>query len=195
MAGERTRGDGEILEELETDINVPWIYRWSRITHYYGDAVRELLIACAILMLVTAPFYSDNIKLELPFIVVGALLLVCVAAFTSPWKQGAIGADVVAAGVGLVIFQTWALWGYESDPLHQFVLRECIAILFLFALYFSTKTLRSMVTNQIGQPDNSGEFVIVPHMTQTQKDEMNWKRQAREALDDLNEHEKMDFND
>jgi len=194
MTSHRTETPGEILEDIQADVNVPWMYQWTKISHYYGDSVRAFLISGAILMLITAPFYTDS-QAELPFIVLGAVVMVAVAALTSPRKRGTISADVLIAGSGFVIYQTWALSKYDSDPMYQFVLREAISILFLFALYFSTKTLRSMLLDQIGHPDEPGEFLGRKPASRTEEERLNWKQQAKEALEELNEHEKVDFND
>jgi|GEM_PF-1077686 len=198
MAMKRTKTEGEVLEELQSsgpDATVPWIYRWTKISHYYGDYVRELLMACAALMLITAPFYANSLPIELPFIVLGAVVMVCVAAFTSPLKWGVISADAVTAGVGLIIYEIWALLKYDIDPPHQFVLRQTIAVFFLFALYFSTKTLRSMIFRTVGRPDTAAlsdedRIEMVPV-----EPPLDWKKQAHEALENLNEHEKRDFTD
>ncbi len=195
---------GEMFEEMEAaDINVPWVYRWSQVSHYYGNVVRQLLVVAAVLLLIGAPFYSDNLATELPFIVIGAIILVCISALTSPAKRSFISADAVASGVGLVIFQFWALQNYQSSTSAQFLLRQIIALIFLFALYFSTKTLRSMILHQVGFPQP--EFTQnklhdfhkdVPRPLTTDEEPMeSWKDQAREALHELNEHEKIDFND
>ena len=194
-----TMTEGEMLEdeiEAPDPVNVPWLYRWTNITHYYGDYVRELLICGAVLMLIAAPFYVDDLNTELPFLVIGTLIIVGVAALTNPRKRGIMSLDAVTAGVAFVLFQIWALRGYQDEPVVNFVLREAIAIVFLFAFYFSTKTLRNMMLNTIGKPDRPDEFLTdeTPN-TRTKDTGTNFKQQARHALDDLNDHEKLDFND
>jgi hypothetical protein len=156
------------LEEIEravedyqdpfTPTYVSWLFQWSGISHYYGDAARQCLLAAAALMAVGAPFYSDDLAIEMPFIVLGTLVLVCIAALTSPWKQTIISAAAIASGVGLVIFEMWAFLGYSESTLIQFVLREAISLTFLFALYFSTKTLRAMITGRMGERDTALDF-------------------------------------
>ncbi len=187
---------------ISDEMNVPWMYRWTRISHYYGDAVRELLIAAAVLMLVCAPFYSDDIQTELPFIVIGTLVLACVAALTSPKRKSIISADAVAAGVGLVIFEMWALLGYSDSTAIQFILRESIAIIFLFALYFSTKTLRAMFSNTIGTVEESEEYMEIerptPHATAPKEKHSHQhsdRNMSKHDLREMNEHEKIDFTD
>ena len=118
----------------------PWLYRLQKIQHYYGDFVRQCFVGAAALMLLAAPFYADDLASILPFAILGAVALVAAAAMTSPWNRTVIMADAVLAGVGLVIFELWALEEYSSAPLLAFVLRQAIAITFMFAFYFSMKT-------------------------------------------------------
>ena len=138
--------DGEYVPE-------PWLYRLPKVSHYYGDSVRQLMLTAAGIMLFAMPWYTDDLSIELPFIIFGVVVLVCVAALTTPRKQSVINADAVASGVGLVIFEWWALYSYGSVSIITFGIREVIAILFFFALYFSTKTLRAMRLHQIGKHD------------------------------------------
>jgi hypothetical protein len=189
----------DAIDELDNTDNVPWMYRWSRVSHYYGDTVRQIFIAAAALMLLAAPFYTDDLAIELPFIVIGTVVLVCVAALTSPRKRAAISADAIAAGVGLVIFEMWALLGYDNGTLLQFALREALAILFLFALYFSTKTLRSMLLDQVGRRDTPSDFSPRPRHPRTPREraqqEAELEAESREILHEVNEHQKFDYTD
>lgn len=177
-----------------TDINVPWIYRWSPISHYYGDTVRQLLVLAASIMLIAAPFYTDNIYVELPFILVGGLVLIAVSAMTNPIRSGIISADVVASGVGLVIFELWALYNFQAHEMVKFVFREVIAITFLLAFYFSTKTLRNMLMGQVGMPEQKSAMELDGENTGERLVPLT-KEEARQALHELNEYEKMEYTD
>lgn len=190
------RDQSEKLEvpSAEDDINVPWVYRWVPINHYYGDTVRQLLIAAAALMLLAAPFYTDNISVELPFIVLGTVVLVAVSAMTSPKKSSMMSADVVVSGVGLVIFEIWAIGGYGIDEFHKFILREALALVFLFALYYSTKTLRSMLMRETGRRDKQPEEQV--SLSAGDKEgNVDLTKVTKEELREINEHEKTEFSD
>lgn len=128
------------------------------IPHYHGDVLRQLLIAAVVLILVTAPFYSNSLKVELPFMVLGALVLASLAAMANPHKPSVFILSVIAAGVGFVIYQMWALNQYAESSWLQFILREIIAIVFLTAFYFSLKTVRSFALHTIGRRRRKGEF-------------------------------------
>lgn len=130
----------------------------TRIPHYYGDVVRQLFIVAAALMLITAPFYASTLKVELPFEIAGALVLIALAALANPHSKLIMMGNAVVAGVGLVIFQTWALYTYSEASWMQFILREVLAVLFLAAFYFSMKTLRAFLLGKVGKHWEAGEF-------------------------------------
>src|SRR3989344_2051869 len=130
----------------------------KQVSHYYGDTVLQIFIATAALMLLTAPFYGDTLRIELPFEIAGALILVALAALANPHNKTSMVANAIAAGVGMVIFETWALYLYQESSWAQFTLREIVAVLFLVAFYFSTQTVRAFVMHQVGKEDEPGEF-------------------------------------
>jgi hypothetical protein len=128
------------------------------VAHYYGDVVRQVLIVTAALMLIAAPFYADNLRVELPFEVAGALILAGIAALISPHNRSAMFGSAIATGVGVVLFETWALYSYGDSSVAQFTLRQIIALSFLTGFYFSVKTVRAFVMQTIGRVGTSREF-------------------------------------
>lgn len=128
------------------------------VSHYYGDIVRQVFVAASAVMLVASPFYADSLKSEIPFYVAGALVLIILAALTNPHNRSVLLADAVAAGVGVAIFEVWALGSYETSTWVEFLLRQGIALLFLVAFYFSMKTVRAFSMHQIGKWAAPGEF-------------------------------------
>lgn len=142
------RNDGP-ADRIDYSAQEPWIYREHPVAHYYGDIVRQLLLFAAAVLLVGAPFYGSDLPSELPFDVLGALVLACLAAFTSPVTRSILWADTIVAGVGMVLFELWALSSYQTTSLLVVSLRQAIALLFLFALYFGGKTLRGLKNNDL----------------------------------------------
>ena len=130
----------------------------AHVAHYYGDAVRQLFVAAAALMLIGAPFYADSLRSELPFEIFGPLILFALAALANPHNKSVFMAGAVASGTGLVIYETWALYTYFESTWLQFILREMIAIVFLTGFYFSMKTVRAFILHTIGKHDEVGEF-------------------------------------
>jgi hypothetical protein len=130
----------------------------ERVAHYYGDAVRQLFIVAAAAMLIGAPFYTDVLRAQLPFIMIGALLAVAIAALANPHNKSVFLAGAVGSGVGLVIYESWALYNYFDSTWLEFILREAIAIVFLAAFYFNMKTVRAFVLHTVGRRQEAGEF-------------------------------------
>lgn len=129
-----------------------------RISHYYGDVSRQLLVAAAATMLIGSPIYGDSLRLQFPFIVTGTLILVAFAALTNPRYMWVSIGSSVASGVGVLAYGMWSMIGYTSENPIAFVLRMAIAIVFLFAFYYSLKTVRSFTLHQIGKRDSVDEF-------------------------------------
>lgn len=128
------------------------------IPHYYGDVVRQVFIAAIVLMVVGAPFYVDVLEDKLPFLIVGALTLAGIAALVNPHKKWVFIAAAAAAGVGFVIYETWALNQYATSSWIEFILREVVAVTFLTGFYFAMKTVRAFVLHKVGKHDEAGEF-------------------------------------
>ncbi|RJR14455.1 hypothetical protein C4585_00155 [Candidatus Parcubacteria bacterium] len=131
---------------------------WPVVPHYYGDVVRQLFVAGAVVMLVGAPLYTETLRFHFPFILLGAILFVALAALTNPHNKTVIIANAIAAGVAVFIYETWAFFDYTSSTWIEFGLREIIALNFIAAFYFSMKTLRAMLLGQIGKREVVGEF-------------------------------------
>jgi hypothetical protein len=130
------------------------------IPHYYGDIVRGLFITIALAILVSSALYSRAISAALLLPIVGSMVLITLAALTNPHSKAIMRLNAVASGVGVVVFEVWALTALSSGTLVGFVLFEATAILFVFAFYFSMKTLRSMLMNLLGKEEISDEPIV-----------------------------------
>lgn len=130
---------------------MPDLVPGPKIAHYYGDYVRQIFMGCAALMLIFSPFLSRELPVILPIEIGGALLIAILGALTSPARQISMLANAVASGVGVVVYELLALNAFYSGAMIAFIQREAIAIAFLFALYFSLKTLRNMMFRILGK--------------------------------------------
>ncbi|MFZ2887254.1 MAG: hypothetical protein WA021_05540, partial [Minisyncoccia bacterium] len=110
-------------------------------------------------MLVFAPFLASTMPMILPFEIGGALIIAILGALTNPKNQLSMLGNAVAAGIGVVIYELLALSLYADGHMLAFLERELLAVAFLFALYFSLKTLRNMMFDKIGKRDTFGEFI------------------------------------
>lgn len=160
------------IHEHETEnwlSRVPHVPYMERIPHYYGDIVRILFIIAAVVVVGGAPLYSDALTQQMPFIIFAAIALVGLAALTSPKSVWSIRLDAVLAGVIAVVYETWALWGYQTGTAPQFVVRQVPALIGMFAFYFALKTLRAMLTGVLGEFAGQDDFPAKPrHATRGQ---------------------------
>ena len=154
----REEESGELSAE-ETYYYLPTMHLGPSLPHYYGDYVRKLFVAAAALMLVLAPFFGGFLPLTLPFEIIGAVVLVAFGALTNPKKQWVVAGDVLLAGTLIIAYEGIALYAYLQNDVLVFFTREALVVIFVFAFYFSMKTLRAMMQHQIGKREPPGEFI------------------------------------
>ncbi|MBI5457195.1 hypothetical protein HY971_00530 [Candidatus Kaiserbacteria bacterium] len=129
-----------------------------KIPHYYGDSVRQLLLGAAALMIISSPLYTNTLRREFPLIVIAALAAAALSAIINPRDRWIPMATALLSGVGLVSYAMWGMFQYENIGPLPFILRMAIAVIFLFAFYFSMKTLRAFMLHQIGKRETIDEF-------------------------------------
>jgi len=152
------------------------------IPHYYGDSVRQLLLGAAALMLIFSPLYSDVLRQQFPFIIIGALLAAAFAALMNPRDKWVVLGSAIVSGTGLVIYAMWGMYGYKNVEPVAFMLRVLVAVIFLFAFYFSMKTLRAFMLRQIGKRETMDEFEddeVKAEQAQLERDEKFQRENGR----------------
>lgn len=121
-------------------------YSYNPPPHYYGDIVRKLFIASAAVMIFFLPFIKDELGWPVFLSVCAVFILGLAAGFTTPRRLDMSFYNVVISLAGLLMFEFEAIVAYGKDN-YSFLLfwgSQLLAILFLFALYFSAKTFRWM---------------------------------------------------
>lgn len=124
------------------------------VPHYWGDASRQFMLAGAALLLLASPLYGENLRAEFPYEVTFALLAVGFAALTSPRERWVAFGDAVICAVGAAMYSIWGISGYSAEDPLAFVLRMAVAVVFLFAFYYSMKTVRAFSLSQVGRYDD-----------------------------------------
>lgn len=115
----------------------------SLVPHYYGDIVRRLFLLSAAIMLFVLPFFLNEIPVPAYISIISILCITLFAASTNPKQLWTEVVDVLVSLCGVFIFAQEAIHAYEFQySTFYFLLNECMSIIFLYALYFSTKTLR-----------------------------------------------------
>jgi hypothetical protein len=122
----------------------------QQLFHYYGDEVRRLFLLGAVVMALTLPFFQDLIHQPLE-VSLGAILIVGIAAGLTNPRQGWVAMmDIVISIVATLVFeynavQNYSLYGSGSG---LFWADQVLALIFLVALYYASKTLRGSWLNR-----------------------------------------------
>lgn len=157
---QRRRGDPHPDIGSDLDLYVPSVLRLNpRIPHYYGDAVRKCFLVSGCVMLFLIPVYSSALPGLLPIAIAGAVVLVFLAALTNPRKSWVMGANALVSGAGVVFCAMIALMAWESGEMIIFFANQILALVFLFSLYYSVKTVRAMMLGTIGRRSTTSDIV------------------------------------
>jgi hypothetical protein len=116
-------------------------------SHYYGDLVRKLFLSGAVIMIISLPFMNPFLQVPLYISILAAITLGIIAGLTNPKQMWAIVLNFCVALVASVIFEYQAVAGYANFSIthRTFWINQILAVNFLVALYFSTKTIRGML--------------------------------------------------
>lgn len=124
------------------------VFRWPK--HYHGDAVRLLFVGIAVLV-----FLTEFIGVRLPFTSAGIisiiLILVISAGITNPVQKWIHIVNMVIAIFGTMLFGNIALarLTVPNASFSQTGTVLVIAILFVVALYFATRTVRGRFVTHV----------------------------------------------
>ena len=121
-----------------------------KVPHYYGDVVRRLFLVAAIIMLVTLPFFNDRLPISSNLSLLIIVVLAIFAGATNPVKIMLAVIDVMVSIIGAAAFEYYAVQFYITFSPGDFLfwINQGLAVIFIFALYFSTKTLRGMLLDR-----------------------------------------------
>ncbi|KND51921.1 MAG: hypothetical protein ABA06_01525 [Parcubacteria bacterium C7867-001] len=113
--------------------------------HYYGDIVRVLMVAAAILVFLME-FVPPGLPYATPIIILSIVALVVAAGVTNPAQLWIHWVNVVLALIGVVAFGSLALDRYHATGASfGLILATGTSVLFLILLYFATRTLRGLM--------------------------------------------------
>lgn len=114
--------------------------------HYYGDMVRALFMIAAIVMLITLPFVKELLPVPLPISILAILFLGIFAAVTNPIQMWTITANVIVSIVAFLVFEYFSIDAFNKFSIESllFWVNQTLSVIFLFAIYYSTKTVRGM---------------------------------------------------
>ena len=116
--------------------------------HYYGDSVRVLFIIGGLIMIVSYPFFASFLKAPLPLSIIGALALAIFAGLMNPKQKWIMALNMIVSVGAFISFEYSAVDAYlnlsPTQNIHVifFWVNQVLSVLFFFAAYLSTKTLR-----------------------------------------------------
>lgn len=115
------------------------------LSHYYGDIVRYLFLGAGLIMVISLPVFDAYIDVPLIISVICIAILGIAAGFTNPKQLVSSVVNFVISVIGFVIFLYTGVYNYQHQIGNdKFVLTTLIlAAIFIFAVYFSMKTLRA----------------------------------------------------
>ena len=114
--------------------------------HYYGDNVRKLFVAGAIVMLVTLPVFEGLTSIPAFYYILGMIILGLVAGFTSPAQRWVVVLNLAISVFAIYFFESEAISAFKNCGTGKwtwyFLTNQLLAIIFLASLYYSAKTER-----------------------------------------------------
>lgn len=147
------------------DGSQPILFHWKEHPHhYYGHIVRRCLFGAAIVMLVSLPFVKDAVPVP-PIVSVSAIIALSLfAGFTNSKQRGMMVVDLIISLAGAIVFSYYSIFSNGTGGL-LFVVNQINAVLFLVALYFSTKTLKNFFVykRRVAYSENGREKEDRPH--------------------------------
>ncbi len=114
--------------------------------HYYGDIVRGLFLAAAIVMLV-AGFTTASLPVSNIVAIMWIITLILIAGLTNPVQRGVQWLNVILSVIGLLIYGGDALNRYHTftSAFTAGLLTTLLTLIFMLSLYFATRTLRAHI--------------------------------------------------
>jgi hypothetical protein len=121
--------------------------RHRQVAHYHGDTVRILFVVAAVVMLIAE---TTGALLPLPMlgIVTFAVILVVAAGIANPAQKWIHFVNAGIAIYGAIIFGLYAIEQYRLTRYvfdTTYLYAETLALIFLIAVYFTTKTVRGVL--------------------------------------------------
>lgn len=118
----------------------------SPTQHYYGDLIRKFFMTAAVIMVIGLPFIGTYIPMPTFVSVLAILVLGILAGFMSPAHKWLMVINSIVSGLAFVVFESYSIKFYYSNQAIFFVVNQGLALLFLAALYYSTKSWRANLT-------------------------------------------------
>lgn len=133
-------------EEVGNMIRIKDPKREVKDMHYYGDKVRILYITMSFVMLVSSPFVKNLLPFPAFLSIFAFLLLTIIAGVINPKTKSIIILNFIVSVILVIVFGKEAIITYDGNIKNIFfLLNFALSIGSLFALYYSSKTVRGIM--------------------------------------------------
>lgn len=126
--------------------------------HYYGDRIRALFFASAILSFIVIPIWGNLLPFSVVAQIVGGMTLVLLAGLTTPHNKLIMICNTLASGLGALLVEIVVIQFHGEQSAQIFLLREGEVLMLLVAFYYCVKTLRAMYIGNLGHDEPADEF-------------------------------------
>ncbi len=146
--GVYSKEKGVIYMALEDDyIEKP---KKERPEHYYGDTVRKLFLTSGVIMLLFNAFFFDLISTPTVLTVLGAIIIVILAGLQNPRHLWLNILNTCVSAIACFVFTYTGIQHYMHADVFNvafFWSNQLLGLLFLFATYYSSKTIRAKIVS------------------------------------------------
>ncbi len=111
---------------------------------YYGSIVQKLFIICGLVILITLPFVKTLTKGPVFYSLLVVIVLTFFAGITSSKHKKTILVDVIVSAIGFGVFAYQGVMNFQGFISLFFITNFVLAILFLFAFYWSVRSAREI---------------------------------------------------
>lgn len=95
-------------------------------------------------MILTIPFFTNLIPQPVFFSILAVLVLILISGYISPRYKGLVAASVLVSAGAFLAFEYYAIQASQNEGMWSpfFLINQVLALVFLFAVYFGTKSTR-----------------------------------------------------
>ncbi len=154
--------------------------------HYYGDIVRRLFLAAGVVMIFSLPFVYQFIPLPFILSILTIFGVVFFAGLLSPIQRWLIVHNVMISAGPFILFEFYAVSAYLAADESFFLVNQVLALIFIFALYFSSKTVRgTVINNSKDLEEKEGEEAAVAILKMRYAEGEIKKKEFEEKLEEI----------
>ncbi len=108
----------------------------------YSSRVRQIYLLMAVILLVSAAFFKNEVPFPVPLSVFMILLLVIFGGLTNPKLKWVMKMDFGVSILAFLVFGSYVMSAYGGKSALFFGASVALAILSILALYFNSESLR-----------------------------------------------------